>query len=82
MLAALREAGWPVPDSQANFSWLPTADALDVAGRLEEHGLTVRPFPGRGSGSPWDPLRPTTGCWTFDIGPPGWVDPGRREAPV
>ena len=26
--------------------WLPTADALDVAGRLEEHGLTVRPFPG------------------------------------
>jgi histidinol-phosphate aminotransferase len=48
MLAALREAGWLVPDSQANFVWLPTADALDVAGRLEEHGLTVRPFPGEG----------------------------------
>ena len=29
-------------------------DALDVAGRLEEHGLTVRPFP-------WEGIRITVG---------------------
>jgi histidinol-phosphate aminotransferase len=48
MIATLREAGWPVPDSQANFVWLPTVDALDVAGRLEQQGLTVRAFPDEG----------------------------------
>lgn len=48
MIAALRDAGWPVPDSQANFVWLPAPDALDVAGRLEREGLTVRPFPEEG----------------------------------
>ena len=48
MIATLRGAGWPVPDSQANFVWLPGPDALDVAGRLERQGLTVRPFPEEG----------------------------------
>jgi histidinol-phosphate aminotransferase len=48
MIVALRDAGWHVPDSQANFVWLDTADATGVAARLEANGLTVRPFPGEG----------------------------------
>ena len=42
--AGLREAGWPVPDAQSNFVWLPTDDAT-VAAAFEEAGLVVRPFP-------------------------------------
>lgn len=48
MISSLREAGWKVPDSQANFVWLDTRDAADVAARLEHNGLMVRPFPGEG----------------------------------
>lgn len=46
MAAALRDMGYDVPDSQANFVWI-TSDA-DLAGHLDLHGLTVRPFPGEG----------------------------------
>ena len=46
--ASLRSAGWEVPDTQANFVWIVTADALDLTARLDRHGLTVRPFPGEG----------------------------------
>lgn len=46
MAAALREMGYDVPDSQANFVWIASGD--DLAGYLDSHGLTVRPFPGEG----------------------------------
>lgn len=46
MASALRAMGYDVPDSQANFVWITTAD--DLAGYLDSHGLTVRPFPGEG----------------------------------
>lgn len=48
MLIHLREAGWQVPDSQANFVWLPTQAAAEISARLERSGLTVRAFPGEG----------------------------------
>jgi len=49
VLAALRRQGWEVPDSQANFVWLPLgADAAPFAARATREGLTVRPFPGEG----------------------------------
>lgn len=48
LAASLRSAGWEVPDTQANFVWIVTADALDLTARLDRHGLTVRPFPGEG----------------------------------
>lgn len=49
VLAALRAQGWTVPDSQANFVWLPLGeDALAFAAACEEVGLSVRPFPGDG----------------------------------
>lgn len=43
LVAALRDAGWAVPDSQANFVWLPTADPA-VAAAFDEAGLMVRAF--------------------------------------
>ncbi len=49
MLSGLRAQGWTVPDSQANFVWLPlgersTAFAADAAAA----GVLVRPFAGDG----------------------------------
>lgn len=45
--AALREAGWEVPVSEANFVWLPVGErAMDVAARCEP--VSVRPFAGEG----------------------------------
>lgn len=46
MAAHLRASGYDVPDSQANFVWITSGD--DLAGYLDHHGLTVRPFPGEG----------------------------------
>ncbi len=47
--AALTGQGWVLPDSQANFVWLPvgsrTAQLVDAA---EERGISVRPFAGEG----------------------------------
>ena len=47
--AALREQGWAVPQTQANFVWLPLGErtAAFVAA-AEEQGLVVRPFAGEG----------------------------------
>jgi histidinol-phosphate aminotransferase len=46
---ALREQGWPVPPTQANFVWLRLGDRTDVfAGACEEAGIIVRPFAGEG----------------------------------
>ncbi len=50
VLAALREQGWPVPDTQANFVWMPLAeDTLAFAAACQEAGLMVRPFAGEGA---------------------------------
>ena len=50
VLGALRDQGWPAPDSQANFVWLPTADRTQtLVAACHEAGLSVRPFPGEGA---------------------------------
>lgn len=47
--AALRDAGWRVPQAQGNFVWLPTgAETLDAAQSFDEEGVIVRPFAGDG----------------------------------
>ncbi|MFC0313437.1 histidinol-phosphate transaminase [Gordonia phosphorivorans] len=47
--AALRELGYPVSDSQANFVWLPLGeDAAAFAAAATESGLVLRPFAGEG----------------------------------
>jgi histidinol-phosphate aminotransferase len=49
LAAALREAGWRVPEAQGNFVWLPAGDQTLAVGRaFDEAGLIVRPFPGDG----------------------------------
>lgn len=45
VLAALREAGYDVPESQANFVWLPLRErSAEFARHCEEGGVIVRPF--------------------------------------
>ena len=45
--AALRDQGWDVPDTQANFVWLPLGDdALEFAAACDP--VSVRPFAGDG----------------------------------
>jgi histidinol-phosphate aminotransferase len=47
--AALREQGWKVPPSEANFVWLPTRErTIEVAERFERAGIIGRAFPGDG----------------------------------
>ena len=47
VLAALRDQGWDVPDSEANFVWLPLGDdAFDFAAACDP--VSVRPFAGDG----------------------------------
>ncbi|WP_336644658.1 histidinol-phosphate transaminase [Microbacterium sp. USHLN186] len=49
LLGSLRAQGWAVPDSQANFVWLPTGERTDEAAAAFEHDdLMVRPFAGDG----------------------------------
>ncbi|CAN5269274.1 histidinol-phosphate transaminase [soil metagenome] len=49
MLTGLREQGWSVPDSQANFVWLPLGDrSVPFATAATEAGVIVRPFAGDG----------------------------------
>jgi histidinol-phosphate aminotransferase len=46
----LRATGWPVPETQANFVWLPTGDRTDeFAAACEAAGVVVRPFSGEGT---------------------------------
>nr|WP_233563673.1 histidinol-phosphate transaminase [Cryobacterium tepidiphilum] len=41
--------GWQIPRPQGNFIWLPTGpETSDVAARLADAGLVVRPFPADG----------------------------------
>ncbi len=45
VLAALREQGWELPDSQANFVWFPLGErTAEFAAACEEAGLVVRPY--------------------------------------
>ena len=47
--AALRERGWAIPDSQANFVFLPAGDRTDdIWAGLESRGVVTRPFTGWG----------------------------------
>ncbi|GAB4087153.1 histidinol-phosphate transaminase [Myceligenerans cantabricum] len=47
--AALRDQGWDLPDTQANFVWFGLGDAtLDRAGEATGAGILVRPFAGDG----------------------------------
>jgi histidinol-phosphate aminotransferase len=49
-LAGLREQGWDVPESQANFVWLALGDrTMEFAAGAERAGLVVRPFDGSGA---------------------------------
>jgi histidinol-phosphate aminotransferase len=49
VVAALRGAGWSVPESQANFVWLATGPDTDpAAAAWEAAGVIVRPFSGEG----------------------------------
>ncbi len=46
---ALREQGWPVPPTQANFVWLRLGDRTEAfASACEDAGIIVRPFAGEG----------------------------------
>jgi histidinol-phosphate aminotransferase len=45
----LRDAGWAIPDSQANFVWLETgAGTVAAAAACEAAGVVVRPFADEG----------------------------------
>lgn len=45
VIAALRAQGWPVPDSEANFIWLPLGeDTAAFAEAAQDEGIVVRPF--------------------------------------
>ena len=45
VLSALRAAGYEVPESQANFVWLPLRErAREFAAHCEANGVIVRPF--------------------------------------
>jgi histidinol-phosphate aminotransferase len=49
LAAALRAAGWRVPEAQGNFVWLPAGrETMELAGAFETAGLIVRPFAGDG----------------------------------
>jgi histidinol-phosphate aminotransferase len=50
VLAGLRHQGWQVPETQANFVWLPLgADTLAFAAAAQRAGLVVRAFAGEGA---------------------------------
>jgi histidinol-phosphate aminotransferase len=49
LTAALRDRGLEVPDSQANFVWLPLGEpTAGLAAALEARGVITRPFAGEG----------------------------------
>jgi len=49
LVEGLRAQGWDVPDSQANFIWLPTGERTDAAAAaFVAADLIVRPFSGDG----------------------------------
>ena len=50
VVAELRYQGWHVPETQANFVWLPLgADTMAFAAAADKAGLVVRTFAGEGA---------------------------------
>jgi histidinol-phosphate aminotransferase len=50
VVAELRYQGWHVPETQANFVWLPLgADTMAFAATADKAGLVVRTFAGEGA---------------------------------
>jgi histidinol-phosphate aminotransferase len=50
VVAELHHQGWQLPETQANFVWLPLgADTLAFAAAADKAGLVVRAFPGEGA---------------------------------
>ena len=64
MLKGLRELGFELPDTQANFVWLPAGPPTHTwADVFADAGVMVRPYAGDATGrpSPYDGLRITIG---------------------
>ena len=50
VVAAVRDAGWELPDAQGNFVWFPLGErTTDFAAAADELGIVVRPFAGVGA---------------------------------
>ncbi|WBQ05717.1 histidinol-phosphate transaminase [Kribbella sp. CA-293567] len=50
VVGELRAAGWEVPETHANFVWMPLGDeTLAFAEAVQAEGVSVRPFPGEGA---------------------------------
>ena len=50
VVAALRGQGWPVPDAQGNFVWLPAGGhTAEFAAAADQAGVMVRPFGDEGA---------------------------------
>ncbi len=50
VLAAVREAGWELPDAQGNFVWFPLGEPTsEFAAAADVLGIVVRPFAGVGA---------------------------------
>ena len=50
VLGELRAAGWDVPETHANFVWMPLGeDTVAFAEAVQAEGVSVRPFPGDGA---------------------------------
>jgi len=50
VVSALRDQGWSVPPTEANFVWLRLGEqTLDFAAACEAQGVSVRPFAGEGA---------------------------------
>jgi histidinol-phosphate aminotransferase len=50
VVGELRAAGWDVPETHANFVWLPLGDeTVAFAEAVQAEGVSVRPFPGDGA---------------------------------
>jgi len=46
----LRKAGWNVPETHANFVWMPLGDeTVAFTEAVQAEGVSVRPFPGEGA---------------------------------
>jgi histidinol-phosphate aminotransferase len=76
LTAALRERGFDVPDSQANFVWLSLGEqALGTAAALEARAVITRPFAGDG-------IRVTVGTPEEDDVFLAALDQVRSAAPV
>ena len=76
LAAGLRERGFGVPDTQANFVWLPVGEqAAPLAAALESRAVITRPFAGEG-------VRVTVGTPEEDDVFLTALDDVRADAPV